>query len=118
MDVANGVSTYDMVLIRLHILGVEDLTSPYQLIAADANNSGSISTLDLLEIQMVILNMLDEYPNNSSWRFIDRAYEFPNPADPWEDDFPEYVLVQDIQQEIYDVDFIGVKIGDVNGSAN
>ncbi|HMX41290.1 MAG TPA: hypothetical protein PKD78_13220, partial [Saprospiraceae bacterium] len=40
----NGVSTYDLVLISKHILGLEPLPTPYKMIAADANKSGSITT--------------------------------------------------------------------------
>ncbi|MFQ5445455.1 MAG: hypothetical protein ACE5FF_00840 [Saprospiraceae bacterium] len=32
-----GVTTYDLVLITKHILGVQPLGSPYKIIAADAN---------------------------------------------------------------------------------
>ena len=33
----NGVSTLDLILIQRHILGLELMASPYQLIAADIN---------------------------------------------------------------------------------
>jgi len=46
-DYLNGVSTYDIVLISKHILGVEALDSPYKIIAADINKSGNVSTLDI-----------------------------------------------------------------------
>jgi hypothetical protein len=45
-DAGNGVSTYDLVLISLHILQVDQLDSPYKVIAADANNSQSVTTLE------------------------------------------------------------------------
>jgi hypothetical protein len=45
----NGVTTYDLVLISKHILGLEPLDSPYKMIAADANKSGSITTFDIVE---------------------------------------------------------------------
>ena len=37
----NGVTTYDLVLISKHNLGIEPLDSPYKMVAADANKSGS-----------------------------------------------------------------------------
>jgi hypothetical protein len=46
----NGVSTFDLVLISRHILGVQLLDSPYKMIAADVNNSRSITTLDLIHV--------------------------------------------------------------------
>lgn len=60
---ANGVTTYDMVLIQRHILGVGPLPSPYKIIAADANKSGTVTTLDLVAIRKVILVLVDNFPN-------------------------------------------------------
>ena len=39
----NGVTTNDILQIRKHILGLNEFSSPYTLIAADVNNSGSVS---------------------------------------------------------------------------
>jgi hypothetical protein len=47
----NGVSTLDMVQIQKHLLGIVPFTDPYQFIAADVNNSQSVSTIDLVEIR-------------------------------------------------------------------
>jgi hypothetical protein len=113
-DVSNGVSTFDMVLITQHILGMNDLDTPYQLIAADANRSNTITTLDLVAIRMVILQMNTSFPNNTSWRFVDASHVFTDPTNPW--DFPEVVNYNNIDIDYPNTDFIGVKIGDVNGS--
>lgn len=113
----NGVTTFDMVLIRLHILGIQPLDSPYKRIAADANNSESISTLDLVFIQQLILGLSDEYPFNTSWRFVDASYEFPVPEDPWFEAFPETVVIDAFCCDAVG-DFIGIKIGDVNNTAD
>ncbi len=113
----NGVTTFDLVLIQKHILGTKLLESPYKMIAADINNSGSITTLDLLEMRKLILFLVPNFPNNSSWRFIDADFEFPNADNPFETAFPEYKSFNNLpNSEI--VNFIGVKVGDVNGSAN
>ena len=113
----NGVTTYDLVLISKHILQIETLDSPYKMIAADVNNSGSISTIDKVELRKLILFIETEFPNNTSWRFVDEEFVFPNPMNPWETSFPEIFSVNDFQGEHY-AEFIGIKIGDVNGSAN
>jgi hypothetical protein len=117
MDILNGVTTYDLVLIQKHIIGEQILDSPYKMIAADINNSGGISTLDLVQLRKVILLVEDEFPNNSSWRFIDQAYTWINPQNPFTDDLPEFININNLEENIYDADFVGVKIGDVNGSA-
>jgi len=113
----NGVSTYDLVLISKHILGIEPLNSPYKMIAADANHSGSITTFDIIELRKLILGVYAELPNNKSWRFVDKAYSFPNPFNPFQAAFPETISVADAMVSQTGEDFIGVKIGDVNGSA-
>lgn len=114
-DILNGVTVYDLVLITQHILGMNTLDSPYQLIAADANNNQLISTMDILAIRKVILQMEDTFPNNTSWRFVDADFVFPDPLSPWV--FPESIDYLNLEfNQIY-TDFIGVKIGDVNGSA-
>ncbi len=115
-DPLNGVSTLDLVLISRHILGMDLLDSPYKMIAADANNSGTISTLDLVAIQRVILLLDETFPGNTSWRFVDKDYIFPNPQDPWQEAFPEVINYNNLSQDDLFADFVAVKIGDVNGS--
>jgi HYR domain/Cohesin domain len=112
----NGVSTFDLVLISKHILGVTPLGSPYKIIAADANRSNSVTTFDLVEIRKLILFINDDFPNNTSWRFVNKSYVFPNPANPWSAPFPELVNVNDLADDMV-IDFVGLKVGDVNGSA-
>lgn len=118
-NAANGVTTFDMVLITRHILNVEMLNSPYKIIAADANKSGTVTTLDLVAIRKVILVVENEFPNNTSWRFVDKDYVFPNPLNPWADPngFPEVINYNNLQASDLEADFVAVKIGDVNGSA-
>ncbi|MBL7810461.1 MAG: T9SS type A sorting domain-containing protein, partial [Saprospiraceae bacterium] len=112
----NGVTTYDLVLISKHILGLEPLNSPYKMIAADANKSGSITTFDIVEIRKMILGIYNELPANTSWRFVDKDYVFPNALNPFQEQFPETKTVQDMQLHNLEDDFVGVKIGDVNNS--
>lgn len=111
-----GVSTLDLVLIQKHLLGRAKLNSPYKLIAADANRSGVITALDLLDIRKLILGITDHFTNNTSWRFVDDLYQFPDPYNPFTPGFPESVWLDSVTQEYGKIDFKGVKVGDVNGS--
>ncbi len=114
-DPANGLSTIDLILIQKHLLGVVELDSPYKLIAADANLSGNISTLDIVVLRKIILGRDLAFEHGQTWRFIPAAYEFIDPAHPFDEDFPEglefNLLGDDLQ-----VDYVAVKIGDVNAS--
>jgi hypothetical protein len=114
-DPSNGVSTLDLVLIQKHILGLIELDSPYKLIAADANNTGSVSAGDLLDIRSLVLGLTEHFPGSGSWRFIDSKFEFENPQAPW--DFQEEFIVDELYIDSDSIDFIGIKIGDVNNSA-
>jgi hypothetical protein len=116
-DPANGVTTYDMVLISRHILGVASLDSPYKIIAADANRSGAVTTLDLVEIRKVVLGLQPGFSQNTSWRFVDKGHVFPNPANPFLEPFPEFVSFNNLIG-LGEADFIAVKTGDVNDSAD
>jgi len=113
----NGVTTYDLVLISKHILFVEVLDSPFKMIAADANKSGSITTFDIVEIRKLILGIYQVLPNNKSWRFVDYAFTFPNLDNPFETLFPETISIADAVTNHMHEDFMGVKVGDVNNTA-
>ncbi len=113
----NGVTTFDLVIISKHILGIQILDSPYKMIAADINNSTTVTTFDLVELRKLILHINDDFPNNSSWRFVEKAYQFPNPNNPWEQAFPEVINLNNLNSTVDDADFMAIKIGDVNGSA-
>jgi hypothetical protein len=113
----NGVSTYDLVLISKHILGVQQLSTPYQYIAADVNRSNTITTSDIVELRKMILAVQNDFTKNTAWRFIDQAYQFPNPKSPFNPAFPEKVNVNGVAASAI-ASFIGVKVGDVNASAS
>ena len=110
-DASNGVTSLDLVLIKRHILGVDVFVSPYQMIAADASNDGRVTTFDILELQRLILNLSDEFPNNESWRFLN-AEEVSNDIDPFA--FSESITIENLTSNATNIDFLGVKIGDVS----
>ncbi|MCO6492278.1 MAG: HYR domain-containing protein, partial [Phaeodactylibacter sp.] len=117
-DYLNGVSTFDLVLISKHILGVQPLDSPYKIIAADINRSRTITTLDMILLRKLILSIDTEFSNNTSWRFVERAYVFPNPANPWLEEFPEAISINNLPAGgLANQDFVAVKVGDVTMDA-
>jgi len=117
-DYLNGITTFDLVLMSRHVLGIAPLGSPYKIIAADINKSGMVTTADIVELRKLILQINDKFPNNTSWRFVQKDYVFPDPANPFNPPFPEAVNVANISQDVLDANFVGVKIGDMNCSAN
>jgi hypothetical protein len=114
----NGVSTYDLSLIVKHILGLEKLSAP-QIIAADANRDGKVTMYDVVLLRNLILGIIDELPGGVSWRFWPYEYEFPDPANPFSPPFPERIEVPRSADPVPSrFMFFGVKIGDVDFSAN
>ena len=110
----NGVSTFDVVLASKHILGLELLDSPYKLIAADVNNSGTITAIDLIALRKVIAGNETSFPNNSNWRFIPKNFAFSNPQNPWESPFPEFGISDSNRGfggEL--IDFIGIRYNSI-----
>ncbi|NND35101.1 MAG: T9SS type A sorting domain-containing protein [Saprospiraceae bacterium] len=104
-DPLNGVSTGDLVAIQKDILGKSPLDSWYKEKAADSNDDGKVSAIDLIELRKLILGKIDQLPASDSWRFYEK-----------ETNKKSYHI--DKMLEEMRVDFVGVKIGDVNGSTN
>lgn len=113
----NGISTLDMIKLQRHILGQEPLNSPYKLIAADLDGSHKITTNDFLILKKLILHQIAEIPGQESWKFIPKSYVFPYPNNPWYETYPEKFKDDKVMKQNMDVDFIGIKMGDLNNTA-
>lgn len=118
INTPNGISTFDLVLTSRHILGVDPFNSPYKIIAADVNRSGNVSTLDLILMRRIILGLDTAFANNTSWRFVPANYEFQVPTNPFFGaGFPEHGFIPNLTKDTT-INFIGIKVGDVNLSAD
>jgi len=114
---SQGITTMDLIDIQRHLLLIQELDSPYKLIAADVSNDGILSTFDLVILQALIISNIQEFPNNTSWRFIDADFTFTDPTDPFADmPWPESISINDLSVDQLDNDFVAIKIGDVNES--
>ena len=113
-DIRNGVTTADLVAINKHILNIDTFAHPHLHLAADINRDFKISTADLIALRKVILFINDTFPNNNSWRFYPKTFNINQKE-------PEKLVIKDsikiILNKIINVDFIGLKVGDLNGSA-
>ncbi len=116
-DPISGVSTLDLVLIQKHILGVLPLESAYQQIAADVNSDESISALDVLNLRKVILGLSESFPNNNIWNFVNKEYRFFDESNPLSENYMSTYQISPLEDDMV-VDFLAVKTGDVNYSAN
>ncbi|HMO40399.1 MAG TPA: T9SS type A sorting domain-containing protein, partial [Saprospiraceae bacterium] len=55
--------------------------------------------------------------NNTSWRFVDASYNFPDPTNPWSQPFPEVKNINNLAEALINANFIAIKIGDIDGNA-
>ena len=114
-DILNGISTIDVLYIQRHILGIEKLDTPYKIIAADVNNSKTVSAVDIIELRKVILGLKDEFDNSTVWRFVNPNDGMVDPEHPFP--YNENMTLTDLDHDASNMDFVGVKTGDVNYSA-
>ena len=113
--VTNGITTLDYLLVQRHILGTTLLNTPYKIIAADVNSSGTVTSLDLLYIRALILGNITSFPGGKLWAFVPASYTFSNPLNPFP--FPTSLSYSSVTQQ-NNQNFIGIKLGDVNDSWN
>ncbi|HEY3385066.1 MAG TPA: redoxin domain-containing protein [Saprospiraceae bacterium] len=114
----NGVSAIDLILIQKHLLFVEPLTNPLSKIAADANTSQTLSSLDIVSLLKLLLGISTNFPNQQTWITFPADTDFGTPTQhpPL---IPSYTIpLSDILNGTRQPVFIAVKKGDVNGNAN
>lgn len=70
VDPLEGVTTSDLIRIQKHILSIQPLDKPFSWIAADVNNSGTISNADIIKIRRLILALDDQFEEVPSWRLL------------------------------------------------
>ena len=110
-DWKSGLDYLDVITLRKYILGQISL-SPYQRIAADINESGSVSSLDLVLLEKVILGTYEPPVEVKLWKFVDAKYQFPI-----DDNVPiNYPSTIKFDTSDYNQSFIGIKMGDLDNS--
>ena len=106
-DYLNGITTLDLVLIQRHLLDIQPFVSPYQHVAGDVNDDSRITASDLTELRKLILGVSPDF-TNQSWRF---------PVSGTAVDTDGRIAFTETAENAYTVDFVAVKIGDVNLTA-
>ncbi len=96
---ANGVSSVDLVQIKNHLIGTQLFEQAYRILAADANEDGNVSSVDIILIQRIILGLTNTFPGGRSWRFDPPDASIPN-------------------NSTETLSTIGIKLGDPSGNAN
>ena len=92
------LSAIDILIIVRHILGLIPITEGERLLAADTNGDGLVNAIDLITLQRAILGLIPEFPNSETYQF-----------------FPNEIAIFPQAGQTQNLEFIGVKIGDLNG---
>ena len=110
-EVRKGVSTLDLVYLQRHLLGITPFVSLHQFIAADINHSNSVTAIDLLELRKLLIGQYVSFPDNTSWRFgaLPQEMNGNNISE-----FKEVYSIENLDKDSLAVDFVGIKIGDIN----
>ncbi len=116
-NVKNGITTFDIVETRKHILGITLFSSPFQLFAADVTHDDTVTTYDLVGMSKVSIGVDTLFPFNTSWRFLAADFVFDSIKNPLKQGCPEAIEIANLQAPTT-VNFIAVKIGDVQLAAS
>lgn len=114
-DIKKGVNVADVSLIRRYTLSNPVISDNYNLVAADINKDGIINILDVILLNRVVLEMSTEFPNNTSWRFLPKKLDIS--SNPFKVDWPNYIDMTEPNLDYNSLDFVAIKVGDVNNSA-
>jgi hypothetical protein len=96
------LNVFDLLDIQKHLLAKQIFPNHWQLIAADATNNGDVTVGDILVILKLILGKIAYMPSSDSWRFDPPSIQL-------------HSLPPGQQEEMQ---IMGIKIGDVNGTAD
>ncbi|TVR76799.1 MAG: hypothetical protein EA409_12920 [Saprospirales bacterium] len=104
------ISTFDLLLIQKHILGIRPIKDPHALIAADVNRDRKIDSYDVHLVRQMILGKINEFPGGFSHLVIvDEPLSALNAL-------AEYRTTLDlgfISRDMIDNQFVAIPLGNV-----
>lgn len=119
--VANGLDPADISIIRSEILYFQIL-NPFAFFGGDINGGFGLSTLDIVVIARILLGYSYDAPTSKRWRFLyaytDFDLENPNNIDGTIPKAIDTYPIGGLNQNLHNIDFIGLKKGDVNLTAD
>lgn len=114
---SSGVSTIDLVKMQQHILEINTFDNPYDIIASDVSQNQRLTSSDLLTMRKMILGIITEWPKDiDNWVFVDSTFIFEEMDYPYF--FPDSVIITALDDSTEAINFVAVKMGDINGSYN
>ncbi len=108
------ITAADLLLIQNFLFG-SSFTSPYQWVAADVDGNGTVGLVDYVRISEVVLGTKQHIQGAPDWKFVPKSHVFPAP-NPLSTPVPDRIRHNGLTTSFLDDDFIGVRMGDVNGN--
>ena len=105
------VSTLDIVVGAQHILNLNQLDTPLKLVAGDVNESGSLTTFDLINMRQLVLGAISNFPRD--WLFLRTDIQFYNDQEPWLG-FSGSSNTLLLEGDVAGFDFFAIKMGDLS----
>jgi len=118
-DYLNGVTTRDLLLMTYHLYHFDTWDDSLQMIASCVNNGFPATTLDITIFNNMLLRKSKSL-NTHSWVAVPKKFSFSDRLSLF-GICDNYIKTKDIRLDgvpIKDVDFVAIKIGDLDFSAN
>jgi hypothetical protein len=114
-EIRKGITIFDVATIRRHALRKVLMQNDYQLVAADVNKDGRINVLDVSNTNRVYLKKQAAFPNNTSWRFLPASMVISD--NPLDVNLSEQIRLNALGLDYNNLNFISIKVGDVDNSS-
>ncbi|MEZ5055906.1 MAG: T9SS type A sorting domain-containing protein [Saprospiraceae bacterium] len=111
-----SLNVIDIVQMNKHVRQSRPLNSPYKIIAGDLNRDGRVSYQDKVNLIDLVKGDAQRIVSGESWRFLPANWQFTDPSNPFNPAFPVMILNVNVQNDVDAMDFVGVKLGDVDNS--
>jgi hypothetical protein len=109
VNLFSGLSTKDILIIQNHILGIRKMKTVPALISADMDQSGIVSSLDIILLRKIILGYPNNFSSNNLWQYVSAG------TSSLEGLFPNSVTFRESTPYGTREDFYLIKKGDVDG---
>jgi len=106
-----GLSTGDLLRLTRHLDGTEEITDPYQLLAADIDCSAGIDSLDLDRLQEVLMEGTDTFSQCPGWIFVPQSHIFSYPTAPFS--YPDTLFFNTLTGPTLVDTLLGIRRGDL-----
>lgn len=104
---------WDAVLMMQHLLGIQPFTTRNQLLQADMNRSGTITTFDALIVRHKIFGLENKETKELVWRFYDAALPENEKENFLDGNMPGYRILTEKMVPANNVDFVACPPGEM-----